>query len=105
MDMESGDSATNLALAANSKFMAKFKSNLTCPLCYETYNEDEKLPKCLPCQHNLCAPCLQDYIQKNIHKDVHVCPLCKEEFYIPKDGAKRISTNSGLKFIENIFIM
>lgn len=50
---------------------------LQCPICYENYNFEEKIPKQLDCQHILCSKCLP-YMVKNSPTSSIECPLCKE---------------------------
>ena len=41
---------------------AKLHENLSCSLCLEVYNHKDRLPKALPCQHNVCLACLGTYV-------------------------------------------
>ena len=76
--------------------MAKLTENLTCPLCYEVFNGDSRMPKALPCIHSICFQCLNSYVAKTL-QEKHHCPLCQSEFVIPKDGVKGIPTNVSLR--------
>ena len=76
--------------------MEKLKENLTCPLCYELFDEGRRTPKALPCIHTICLKCLHCYVQKNLLKQ-HRCPLCQADFDVPSGGAKAMPTNIGLK--------
>ena len=76
-----------MAAASN----AKFKENLTCPVCLEIYNEDERLPKCMPCQHSCCLQCILKMVRKN--SKTLKCPLCQAKFAVPAGGVKDLPTN------------
>ena len=57
-------------------------SELQCAIC----QEDIKDPRLLPCVHSFCLECLQRYCRDAVEGDDMPCPLCKNEFEIPKDG-------------------
>ena len=83
-------------MAASGDYLATLKENLSCPLCYEVYNHEERTPKALPCIHTLCLQCLDSYVKKNLEEN-HLCPLCQTKFDLPKGGVKSVPTNTGLK--------
>ena len=76
--------------------LAKLKDNLTCPLCYEVFEEDDRQPKGLPCYHSICYECLDRYVKKNTEEDYH-CPMCQAIFTVPRDGVEALPTNVSLK--------
>ena len=49
---------------------------LNCPVCFEDYgiNDDNDIPRLLPCSHTLCGKCTQELIQKNSLQ----CPECRK---------------------------
>ena len=46
-----------------------------CPICFENFDFNEKLPKKLKCQHVICLKCLEKML---IYKYVK-CPFCNNE--------------------------
>lgn len=66
---------------------------LKCPICLETY----RIPKVLPCLHTFCQHCLQGLIESG--EDFIVCPTCRCEVTIPKEGVSAMNTNF---FINNM---
>jgi len=59
--------------------------NLTCPVCYQLYNN----PKYLPCYHSYCQACLEKIqVQSKI-----LCPECRKEADIPEGGVKDLPNN------------
>ena len=45
----------------------------TCPICLETYNETNRLPKILPCAHTFCLECVLAF-------DPSLCPNDRQPF-------------------------
>ena len=63
----------------------KAQSNLTCPVCYQLFNN----PKYLPCYHSYCEGCLEKMqVQSKI-----ICPECRKEAKLPAGGVKELATN------------
>ena len=59
--------------------------NLTCPVCYQLYNN----PKYLPCHHSYCQACLEKIqVQSKI-----LCPECRTEADVPEGGVKDLPSN------------
>ncbi|CAH1795802.1 unnamed protein product [Owenia fusiformis] len=56
---------------------------LECKLCLEPLNQ----PKSLPCQHSFCLRCIQDLIQTNAPEQSLPCPICRDIWQIPNEGA------------------
>ena len=71
-----------------------FLDELSCPICFEDFNE----PKCLPgCAHNVCKSCLENIVhtQKMTEKGGSIeCPVCREKALIPSGGIAKIPTNT-----------
>lgn len=38
----------------------------TCPMCYDQYNDKDKIPSILQCGHTFCQSCLMDLFTSNI---------------------------------------
>ena len=63
----------------------KAQNNLTCPVCYQLFNN----PKYLPCYHSYCEGCLEKMqVQSKI-----ICPECRKEATVPAGGVKELATN------------
>ncbi|CAC5356551.1 TRIM2_3 [Mytilus coruscus] len=66
---------------------------LECGICSELYDEQNRIPKLLPCLHTLCMTCLFGLNSGNKIK----CPFCNKEHHIkreeianlPKDNTRR----------------
>lgn len=61
-------------LAASFKLI--FLMEVTCPICYDPYNDKEKIPRILSCGHTFCQNCLMDLRTSNIL----TCPTCRTYF-------------------------
>ena len=66
-----------------------------CPICIELYTD----PKVLPCLHTFCLICLVKYAKDKKPGDTDSCPVCRQEFTIPKNG---IEAMPGNLFIEKL---
>ena len=63
----------------------KAQNNLSCPVCYQLFNN----PKYLPCYHSYCEGCLEKMqVQSKIF-----CPECRKEAKVPAGGVKEFATN------------
>ncbi len=49
---------------------------LECPICLETYNQDQLRPKLLQCGHSMCRQCLEKLLASTIN-GVR-CPFCSK---------------------------
>ena len=68
-----------------AKEVKKAAVNLTCPICYQLFNN----PKYLPCYHSYCEQCLEKMqVQSKI-----ICPECRKEATISAGGAKDLPNN------------
>ena len=50
--------------------------DINCPICYDTYNDKDKIPRILLCGHTFCQVCLMDLRTSNIL----TCPTCRKFF-------------------------
>lgn len=50
--------------------------DINCPICYDTYNDKDKIPRILHCGHTFCQICLMDLRTSNIL----TCPTCRKFF-------------------------
>ncbi|XP_013396579.1 E3 ubiquitin-protein ligase TRIM56-like [Lingula anatina] len=72
---------------------AKIRENFTnCSICLKDFED----PTVLPCLHTYCKRCLASYIHDNTPGSIFLCPLCKKETKLPKDGVEG--------FLHNYFI-
>ena len=53
--------------------------DINCPICYDTYNDKDKIPRILHCGHTFCQICLLDLRTSNIL----TCPTCRK-FFTPE---------------------
>ena len=68
-----------------AKEVKKATVNLTCPICYQLFNN----PKYLPCHHSYCEQCLEKMqVQNKI-----ICPECRNETTVPAGGVKDLPNN------------
>ena len=68
-----------------AKEVKKATANLTCPICYQLFNN----PKYLPCHHSYCEQCLEKMqVQSKV-----ICPECRKEATIPEGGVKDLPNN------------
>ena len=67
-------------------------SHLVCPICEESYNEKDHLPKSFPCQHSVCMRCLEGMIERCDGDEV-ACPLCRQTVPIPQSKATGFPNN------------
>ena len=59
---------------------------LNCSICFETYRD----PRALPCQHGFCRECLEQCIESSEDKGTLVCPVCREEVKLTKEGVDKL---------------
>ena len=50
--------------------------DINCPICYDQYNDKDKIPRILHCGHTFCQICLMDLRTSNIL----TCPTCRKFF-------------------------
>ena len=68
-----------------AKEIKKVTMNLTCPICYQLFNN----PKYLPCHHSYCEQCLEKMqVQNKI-----ICPECRKEAIIPAGRVSDLPNN------------
>ena len=72
----------------------KLDNDVTCPVCYGTYND----PRILPCQHSFCHQCIQGLKKDGMIK----CPACYKILQAPRGGfPKDLFAASKIKEIHN----
>ena len=66
-----------------------------CGICFAVIDK----PKALPCLHTFCLKCLTSWVESSAKKNPDKytnavsCPNCREDFPLPKGGAKEFKTN------------
>lgn len=60
-----------------------------CTICFDTFRE----PKIVSCFHTFCCECLDKYIVSTKKNEAFLCPICRTELKVPKNGAKAFQTN------------
>ena len=69
-----------------AKEVKKATVNLTCPICYQLFDN----PKYLPCHHSYCEQCLKKMqVQNKI-----ICPECRKEATVPAAGGVKDLPNN-----------
>ena len=76
---------------------------LTCPICTESYDNDQHQAKCLPCLHTYCKSCLQKLAGKRSKIN---CPNCRSLITLPGGTVDSLPSNfivENLKGYRDIF--
>jgi len=55
---------------------------MNCPICHDELTDS----RVLPCTHSFCLKCLQRLCKNKLPGDDVPCPMCNNEFQIPKNG-------------------
>ena len=65
--------------SASPKVLEDIKANLlTCRVCLNAFNQRDRLPRMLPCQHSFCGPCLVRLGESGQLS----CPNCRHDFEV-----------------------
>ncbi|KAK3099304.1 hypothetical protein FSP39_002383 [Pinctada imbricata] len=91
------DSAKRSLIVDEAAFEEQF---LRCHICHEKFNQEDRHPKSLPCNHTFCLPCLKqvfDHNQQNSRtrrqvstwldetlEGVLKCPECRVEIFLSR---------------------
>ncbi|XP_060084085.1 tripartite motif-containing protein 2-like [Ylistrum balloti] len=91
---EGGDSTKRSLIVDEAAFEEQF---LRCHICNERFDQAERHPKSLPCNHTFCLPCLKqvfDHNQQNQRRSVAwldenfegvlKCPECRVEIFLSR---------------------
>jgi uncharacterized protein YbaR (Trm112 family) len=70
--------------------------DITCPICFDTFNDKDKIPRILQCGHTFCQSCLMDLRTSNIL----TCPTCRKYF---SADVKQLIKNFTILGKSNIF--
>ncbi|XP_072039723.1 eukaryotic translation initiation factor 4 gamma 1-like [Amphiura filiformis] len=77
-----------------SSHINKLEETMACPVCEAAYPDD---PICLPCLHNVCFECLEEWFKISPGKSQVICPCCKQPASLPKGGIRGFNTLSSVK--------
>ena len=77
---------------AASKVLDEVEDELSCSLCYEQYDSDNRAPKVLPCQHTFCYLCLVQYDGGSFERGLP-CPTCKKSVNVDEGGIQALPNN------------
>ncbi|CAG2244918.1 unnamed protein product [Mytilus edulis] len=56
---------------------------LECNICTELFDEDERIPRLLPCHHPFCSECIK---RLGHRKDTFKCPTCNTVHKVKRNG-------------------
>jgi len=84
-----------MAAAAASVPVRELDDVTECSICAEELTD----ARSLPCIHNFCLKCLQDYIKSTKPGDNLPCPLCRQDFAVPFGGMANLPRSS---FVEKV---
>lgn len=54
----------------------KVQDSFSCPICLDPLEH----PVTIPCGHNYCMACIEDYWNEDKHSESYSCPECRETF-------------------------
>ncbi|EFO99489.1 hypothetical protein CRE_22387 [Caenorhabditis remanei] len=74
---ERRDEFLKLKAKAQTGSVQTNRDAMSCGICLENYDNDEKLPKVLDCGHTICLVCLDSLEKSNGH--LVSCPFCREK--------------------------
>ncbi|XP_072036558.1 uncharacterized protein [Amphiura filiformis] len=76
---------------------------LECHICSEVFDDSDRKPKVLPCQHTFCLACLRKMAKTKFNPDSNgffrltlitiKCPECSQEFNAPDGGVANFINN------------
>ena len=62
-------------MATTRKRTAEFDDTTNCPVCLESFDTEDIVPRILPCFHSVCVRCLERLMRK---KKSVACPQCRK---------------------------
>ena len=75
--------------AAPSSIRNELADVVECSICCEIYKD----PRSLPCVHSFCLECIEGFSRGKNPGDRVECPLCRNEFKIPRNGVIGLPKN------------
>ena len=64
-------------------------NKLECALCLEHFRD----PRIIGCFHTFCYQCLQRYLATHLNQQKYLCPVCRSENTLPKEGIAGLQKN------------
>lgn len=61
---------------------------MECPMCYDIYDEGQKVPRNLHCGHTYCEECLINSIKNKGRLECPICRLRHESWVKPSELTK-----------------
>ena len=77
-----------MASSIQYDMVAAVENEISCPVCWEDFEEPKSLPNCA---HNVCQLCLEGMEKKR--NEAIECPVCRVESIIPKGGVAAFPKN------------
>ena len=77
-----------MATSIHYDMVAAVENEISCPVCWEDFEEPKSLPNCA---HNVCQLCLEGMEKKR--NEAIECPVCRVESIIPKGGVAAFPKN------------
>ena len=77
-----------MATSIEYDMVAAVENEISCPVCWEDFEEPKSLPNCA---HNVCQLCLEGMVKKR--NESIECPVCRVESIIPKGGVAAFPKN------------
>ena len=73
-------------------------SILECTICNNPFDETARLPRLLPCGHQLCTACLAGLVKQKTARSKHTiaCPSDGQECIVKDGDVTTLATNFGL---------
>ncbi|XP_022101346.1 uncharacterized protein LOC110984981 [Acanthaster planci] len=65
----------------------KLAELLSCPVCFEKFDDGKRVAKFLPCLHGFCVDCLGRFVQG---APTFKCPLCRRDTPVPDGGVQSL---------------
>ena len=76
---------------------------LTCPVCLESFDDQDKKAKHLPeCQHSVCEQCIKNILQQQPDETGEFpCPECRTATTLPEGGVSGFKTSLHIERLRN----
>ncbi|KAI8761760.1 tripartite motif-containing protein 3, partial [Biomphalaria glabrata] len=95
LDASNSPATNRILFVDENKFLEEF---LSCSLCHERYNQKERAPKLLTCNHTFCLTCLlktYEHAKELYPVDDSVsrflqCPICRKDKFFSRKSIKAL---------------
>ena len=78
--------ANSMEAAHTSK---EFDDTSGCPICFEIYDDQDYIPRLLPCSHTICVKCATKVLGR---RSFLVCPQCRKK-HVARSGVNAFPCN------------